>query len=292
MRIFEVAEKFQDLMVKYSDKWTHVEGELSHTHGVGMGGSSMPLRILEDLNVLRRHSTYYECLPFHLSDALLISYSGNTEEVLSFAEALSSFSAVTSGGKLERLGREKGRVFLLDKGFVPRAAIVEMIPLVLISYSLRSTLERWLSYSLEEEVVDGLYSYLKENLGKVFLVYGFEGFHFPAYYLKASLNENAKLPAFFSLLPEDNHNGLEGLGEETAIIVVGTPKSKRLQRRVEFLVEEFSAYYIEGESPLALAEISLKASLLMSKYLGVSAEETPRIRRLKDYLKGLKDNHH
>ncbi|NPA22418.1 MAG: hypothetical protein GXN92_02450 [Candidatus Micrarchaeota archaeon] len=276
MRLEEVERRFSELLHRYIQKWEKIEGTLKEYEvGVGMGGSSMGLRILEDLGHITRYSTYWECLPSKPSKALLISYSGNTEEVLSYLGKVEHLG-ITAGGTLA----QHPPVLKLDQGYVPRAGVVEMIPLLMLGYGEKKRLEEWMDYELEgwEEVV----RYLEG--APYAIIYGLEYNHFPSYYMKASLNENAKMPVSWALLPEDNHNGLEGLPSHIPIVILGTPNNKRVKKRIAFLQEEFGALHLEG-TPLELAHLSLKVSLELARKKGITPEDTPRVARLKTYLK-------
>ncbi|MDP2816143.1 MAG: hypothetical protein Q8O19_05640, partial [Rectinemataceae bacterium] len=101
----------------------------------GMGGSSFPVRIARFLNAspyLITHQDYG--LPERVPEGahyIALSYSGETEETVSFAEeALKNglpLSVIAGGGRLLALAKERGLSYVeIPKGTVPRETIVGM----------------------------------------------------------------------------------------------------------------------------------------------------------------------
>ena len=106
----------------------------------GMGGSALPAEALRFLGVTSyviAHRDYG--LPASVPEGaqyVALSYSGNTEETLSFAhEALAqghALSVITSGGELLALAKERGLPHVrVPSGLVPREALLYMIKALL-----------------------------------------------------------------------------------------------------------------------------------------------------------------
>jgi glucose/mannose-6-phosphate isomerase len=178
------------------------------------------------------------------------SFSGNTEEtVAAYTEAVARgcrVVAVASGGKLASLAETDDTPFvrLTDPMRMPRAALGSLAaaPIGVLD-------AMGLVPGAEEEVgtTADLLDRLSEELGpdrpaqaneaksvagwlgeRVPLVWGTEGpAEAAALRWKTQFNENAKVPAFSSTLPELGHNEVEGWsagrGERFAVLVLRTP---------------------------------------------------------------------
>jgi glucose/mannose-6-phosphate isomerase len=159
---------------------------------------------------------------------LAISYSGNTEETLSaVAQARArglAIVAVTGGGELEQSARKHGEpVVTVPGGLQPRAALGYLLgaalgvlgaagmptagpealteaAALLDSLVAPSSAARSLAADLAEGMAD-----------RIALIYGSTGLVAPAAQRwKTQINENAKWPAWWSLLPELDHNEIMG----------------------------------------------------------------------------------
>jgi glucose/mannose-6-phosphate isomerase len=160
------------------------------------------------------------------------SYSGNTAETLAcFDEAVARGArmlAVTSGGKLAtRAGRHRVAVVPVPGGYQPRAAIghlsfgalgaLESSGLVPgLDGDVRETISvlEGLSRRLGPEAPagDNLAKLLAARMrGRIPVIWGADGIAaVAAMRWKTQLNENAKVPAFSSALPELDHNEVVG----------------------------------------------------------------------------------
>jgi len=195
----------------------------------------------------------YDVEPWLTPDTLVLcaSYSGSTEETLAAFEAAGAAGAprvaLTTGGELaERARAEDVPVIGVPSGMQPRAAVVYMTVGALecaaacgAAPSLREEVEG------SAEVLGGLAdddepSRLAEALvGTVPVVHG-AGLTAPvARRWKTQLNENAKVAAFASELPEANHNEIEGWawGREraplSAVFLASPDLHPRVHRRLE-----------------------------------------------------------
>lgn len=198
------------------------------THFVlgGMGGSHLSadlLKIYDPRFNIHVHHDYG--LP-HLSDerfadAMFIasSYSGNTEEVLDFAEkALAkkyNLVVVGLGGHIIAWAKEHGVPYiqLPDTGIQPRSAVgFSIIALAKLMGGDAAVAElAHLGTKLSPLKLDVVGEKLAQELrGKVPIIYSSRTNIPIAYNWKIKFNETAKIPAFHNMFSELNHNEMTG----------------------------------------------------------------------------------
>jgi glucose/mannose-6-phosphate isomerase len=195
---------------------------------IGMGGSHLCAGILKAINPslsLTIHNSYgVPKVPENLKKKTLlvfISYSGNTEEVLESLEIAHkknySTAVITTGGKLEQLAEKLSltRIIIPNTGIQPRNAVgfstVSLATLLNDNLSLQelSLLSNSLKPGIEKE--KGL-SLAKDLLGFIPIIYSSLENSIIAYNWKIKFNETTKIPAFYNIFPELNHNEMEGFG--------------------------------------------------------------------------------
>ncbi|MCW2988857.1 MAG: Bifunctional phosphoglucose/phosphomannose isomerase [Solirubrobacterales bacterium] len=182
---------------------------------------------------------------------LCCSYSGNTEETLACfvaAEALSTRRIVVStGGELVDGAREAGvPVIGLPGIFQPRAAVAYMFTAVaeiaaLAGAAPRVHTEIDAAAAFLERETETLQARAAEIAGQLEgtypVVYGADLTAPAARRWKCQVNENAKLPSFFSELPEADHNELCGWGtpeaQLAAVLLEDSDQHPRVRRRFE-----------------------------------------------------------
>ena len=239
----------------------------------GMGGSAIAAdlvtgayreRLRVPVTVVR---DYY--LPGWIGEGTLVvlsSYSGGTEETLTAAsQALERNSlcvAVTSGGKLGSFYAAEGvPVVPVVPGLQPRAALLRMmIPLVVLLHRL--DLVPSLTSDLEEAraTISGAIATLGPDVPEagnpakqlarslqnaVPLIWGAEATAPIAVRWKGQFNENAKIPAYASAIPELDHNEIVGFAGMPApfsqlahLIMLRDPRHHRqVQRRFDLTRE-------------------------------------------------------
>jgi glucose/mannose-6-phosphate isomerase len=205
----------------------------------GMGGSAIGGMLLRDLIQygarvpLYLESTY--ALPAFADKStpvICMSYSGNTEEVLScFQNALMRKCptiVITSGGTLADEADAAGvRVIRIRAGMPPRAALGMLFTPLLgliskwgiypvadeeVALAVRKSRRLAEKYSLEKDPVESRALQLAKRLyGKTPLIYGGDGLlRAAAYRWKCQFNENSKSMAFASIFPELAHNEIMG----------------------------------------------------------------------------------
>jgi len=215
---------------------------------VGMGGSALAGDLLNcwipelGLQVQRN----YSC-PLVDSTTLLFacSYSGNTEETLSaFKEAFDSGAqvvAIASGGRLEEEALGLGLPFVkLPEGIQPRCAtgyfFSAMTSILEESgfFSGRVDEVSDLHVSADEQTAKKMASKLK---GVIPLVYSSDEWEAVARTCKIKFNENAKIPAFYNVFPELDHNEMVGFANPMAkfhaLLLRDSEDHERVKKRMD-----------------------------------------------------------
>jgi len=194
---------------------------------VGMGGSHLASDILKMIKPERDiiiHRNYgLPSLPMgDLKDRLVIlsSYSGNTEEVLdAYDEAgkLNLQRAVISiGGKLLDKAKKDGTPYVQmpNLGIQPRSALALNLRSLLKLLGEKEMLEEMgkLKDDFRPKEFEEEGKKMAERLrGSVPVIYSSEKNTALAYNWKIKFNETGKIPAFYNVLPELNHNEMIGL---------------------------------------------------------------------------------
>ena len=190
----------------------------------GMGGSHLAAGLLLandpalDLFIHRDYG-----LP-SLSDAkdrlfIASSYSGNTEETIDFAVQAHkkgyAVATVSVGGKLLEFAQKNGlpHIVIPDTKIQPRSALgfsMNALAKLLGDEALLSELSGLSSKLLLEEL-KGKGEALAEALrSKVPVIYASTRNSAVAYNWKIKMNETGKIPAFYNVFPELNHNEMTG----------------------------------------------------------------------------------
>ena len=185
------------------------------------------------------------------SAVLCSSYSGNTEETLACyaaAEALGAQRLVaTTGGELAEAARRDGvPVIGLPAGLQPRAAVgymfcvaAELAALAGAGPGLHTEIDAAASrlgdaFSTAQERARELAAEIRSATA---IIHGSDLTAPVAYRWKCQINENAKLPAFSSVLPEADHNEIEGWsnseGRFAAVFLEDRDQHPRERKRFE-----------------------------------------------------------
>ena len=248
--------------------------------------------------------------------AVLISYSGDTEEALALWEALTERGvqrlAITSGGKLKELAEAASvPVVTVPSGIPPRASIGYLFaPLLrLVDYwnlypeakhdldavlqLIRSRISEW------EDEAARLAEHLKDSFPIIHSID--QRFAAVAYRLVCQLNENAKVLAHAHVYSEMNHNeimGFEGGTDEGIALVVLDPgdgfihprnrkRAKIVDRILPSSIPRL-VIHAEGESLLdRFFSLLVKGDLLsvfLAELRGVDPFPVASIERLKREL--------
>jgi len=281
MRMDRVLRAFPDQLLKGWDLAAAAGQEAGGCKRVviaGMGGSALPADLVQSYLRYQRGSTLplevsrdYQLPPGIDRRTLLIacSFSGNTEETLSAYEAGlaqgASTIALASGGALLARAREAGRASVKLEvpwaGFQPRCSLGYVFG-ALLRVLDNAGLER-----SEPKILDRAGAFLRaaqadlERAGerlaarlrdRIVLVYASDRFGVSvARTFKIKLNENAKIPAFWSVLPELNHNEMIGLsrGAEGFVVLLLEEKDQdpRMARRFSVLARMLASIPVTVE---------------------------------------------
>ncbi len=243
---------------------------------------------------------------------LFSSYSGETEETLSCFEATSGLGAhrlvAGTGGTLVERAREAGDPVIGLPGILaPRAAVAYMTVIAAEAAALAGIAP---SIAAEVEDAAALLERRSEDLqgrsadiaarlqGTLPVVCGAELTSPVARRWKTQLNENAKAQAFFSELPEADHNeicGWEGLpeGARLSVVMLEEPgQHPRVRRRFELTSAAIAAAGIdvipvmaEGETRMARLFSALMLGDLVSVRLAADRGVDPNAIEALDRLK-------
>lgn len=292
---------------------------------LGMGGSAMAASVATLAASPRApivvHRGYG--LPPWAADSaaavIAVSYSGNTEEVLSGVDAAISdrlpLAAVASGGRLEEIARERALPYVeVPGGIQPRAAVgyqAAAVAATLGAAGQISDVDRALDEAadvldvlldsgrggavvLGRDIADGL-------AGRTAVIYGGKGIgSTAAYRWKTQINENAKHPAFSGTIPEMNHNELEGwrpgASEGFGVIYLRDEADHpAIARRLDLsgtvlsgAVHRVGEVRSAGTGPLArffsLSVVGDVASVAMAEQAGIDSTEVETLEEFKVML--------
>lgn len=211
---------------------------------LGMGGSaiggdllkSIVHQITEDSFRINVNRDYV--VPAYIGPGTLVvasSYSGNTEETLSAFEKASkktsNLFAITSGGKLEKICKDRGIPYLkLPAGFQPRAAIAySFFGLAYLCNNnnlinekfnneihssvteLFSTMKKLTERYSSHDISNPAFKLANNLFGQIPVIYSAVGM-LDSVNLRwrGQFNENAKSLCFGNFFPEMNHNEISG----------------------------------------------------------------------------------
>ena len=295
----------------------------------GMGGSAIGARLA--LGVIgdraRRPITLAQgyALPSWVQGpeytVLCSSYSGHTEETLACYDLAKSAGTrrivASTGGPLVERAREDGvPVIPVPAGFQPRAAVGYSTGIALGVAALCGAAP---DLGDEIEAAAGLTERLAAQwapagpddaepkqlaralLGRLAVIAGAELTAPIAYRWKCQLNENAKVPAFSSELPELDHNEIEGWGDaeryaQFALVLLsdrdtGVPTQRRLDVTAELVAGEGSPVHriasqgeTRAERLASLVLLGDLVSLYLAVLRGVDPATIDAIGRLKEAL--------
>src|SRR5215204_5606579 len=249
------------------------------------------------------------------SAVLCSSYSGDTEETLACYAAAEAVGAqrlvATTGGEIAEAARRDGvPVIGLPAGLQPRAAVgymfcvaAEVAALTGAAPGIRTEID---SAGPHLQQASGVLAERAEELaehvsGSIPVIYGADLTVPVALRWKTQINENAKLPAFTTALPEADHNEIEGwngseeAGRMSAIFLEDRDQHPRVRERFELtakLIEptarSVTRLETEGESRTGRMLWAVMLGDLLSLQLaakrGVDPSSIDMLDRVKDEL--------
>ena len=281
----------------------------------GMGGSAiggdlaaaaLGDRATRPITLVRGYAIESWTLPESL--VLCASYSGDTEETLGCFEAAGAAGAqrvvITTGGTLAELAREEDvPVIGVPAGMQPRAAVIYMTIGVLecaalcgAAPGLHSEID--MATALLERLVeewgpgagdDSLAKSVARQLdGTIPVIHGAASTKAPARRWSTQINENADAPAFWTELPEANHNQICGWERGRAaapfsgVFLCDDDQHPRVKRHMDLAAAELErvgapALQVDtfGESRLERVLSAVLLGDLVSVYMAVLAGVDP-----------------
>jgi glucose/mannose-6-phosphate isomerase len=266
--------------------------------GSGMGGkllatyTGLPIEIVQD----------YKCEGRITSKTLIFicSYSGETEEALSFFSEVSvstaKMFAVTSGGTLKKNAQAKNiPVIQINPNVAPRSAAISMffaIMQVLINGNAlpdqEEQIKSVLTYFRTPSSMNAIEEYAKSLAmkieGNIPLVYTSGRLQSVGYCWKAQMNENSGTHCFLSLLPELCHNEINAFmkpGNFYVIFLIDEKDTKRMKERVDALRNTLNDNGIHNTMILVKGQTVL-GKIMSTFHLGELISYYLALRYLKD----------
>jgi glucose/mannose-6-phosphate isomerase len=237
---------------------------------------------------------------------LLSSYSGNTEETLACWDAATAAGArrivVSTGGELvDRARADKVPVIPVPGGFQPRAAVayatvvaLEVAAIAGVAPSLRAEVDAAAELLQCEDFAAEAKALAEALKDTIPVVCGAGLTTAAAYRWKCQVNENANRAAFWSELPELDHNEIEGWRDRAVLAPVfleDAQAPERIARRFALTADIIGGAQrvgTRGETAVERLMSLVYLGDLMSLYLavlhGTDPVDIPALVRLKAEL--------
>jgi len=265
----------------------------------GIGGSGIPGEVLKllDLPVEYKLFRSYKVNVDSKTTVVAVSYSGNTAETLAGVKraqelGVKEIIVITSGGKLKEIAESKGYPLLsLPQGYQTRF----IFPYI-FTYLVRILNQSTGSNYRVQDLVDGIqdnFTMLSEVstrianriTGKVPIFYASDLLPI-AERFKQEVNENAKYPAFFSQLPEANHNEIELYSSQQGnqFIPIVIPSDKIDEATASLINAEliYPPYKSILKNISGMFLIAGLASVKLASQLNIKAEELRIIPKIRE----------
>lgn len=251
-----------------ASKEIHADGLLF----AGMGFSGVVSALVKDACTRAIETPFsivkHYQIPHHVTEnwhCLAISYSGETEETLSVAEAASKrkvpVTTFATGGTITQFGDN----VLQPEGYQPRAAfgytwfsvlgflegsqiLNETVP---VNRCVEAVHEVDASCGPEiPEAQNEAKQLARQLYEKIPQIYATPAFYGVGLHFRGMLNENAKKIADVDLVPECNHNDLTGWGDDpnrqyfTALALSHANQNPQIAKRLEHMAERYTAWNV------------------------------------------------
>lgn len=287
----------------------------------GMGGSHLAADLLKaaklDLPLMIHKNYGLPKLPLEVLQKSLIiasSYSGNTEEVIdAYQEARKNnipLAAISVGGKLLELARADGIPYiqLPDTKIQPRLSLGFTTKALLALMKQKEALADANSITqllAPQDFEDEGQVLAKKLYGYVPVIYSSEVNEPIIYNWKIKFNETGKIPAFYNVLPELNHNEMTGFDAEKKtkklckgfyfIFLSDKEDHPRIQKRMEILKKLYEdrglsviVLELKGENPFHKIFSSLVladwAAFYTAELYSVESEAVPMVEEFKKLI--------
>ncbi len=294
---------------------------------LGMGGSAIGGDLVAALARYESPCPLHVCRDYRIPSwvgpgtlAIASSYSGNTEETLAaFHQALEAKAlcvAVTTGGKLGALAREKGiPLWTITYTGEPRSAIgYSMLYLLRILEEAGLVGDKSAEVEKAVSLVEGLRERIRPEIpleenpakklaqaihGAIPVVYGPGFLSAVAKRWKGQFNENSKNWAFWEELPEAHHNAVvgypnpaEGRDRLVVIILDSSLEHPRHEARLRITEEvlamgkiPYHTVKVEGDTFLEQILWSIHFGDFVSYYLAILNGAEPSSVEVINYIK-------
>ncbi len=284
---------------------------------LGMGGSHLAadlIQLFDPSFPLRIHSDYG--LPAMdkkiLKESLILasSYSGNTEEVIDGLQiALKqklNVAVLAVGGKLIEIAKKQRLPYVQmpNTGIQPRSALGLSLIGMLSLLGQKNLLKqcREVANMNAKKIQKSGEAFAKKLLDQIPVIYSSKNNMALAYNWKIKLNETGKIPAFYNIIPELNHNEMTGfdikdsikhLGEKFHFIFLQDPedhpKNQKRMRVTSALYKKRGLHVtmlsLKGKtrfekifSSLLLADWTAVA---LANHYGLESEQVPMVEEFK-----------
>ena len=275
----------------------------------GMGGSHLAASLIAPLDERISIHTDYGLPTSNLRVLrrcliILVSYSGNTEEVLdAYHEAHRHnlpMAVISTGGELLRIAHSN------DTPTV-QLPIARLQPRDALGFQLRGLSCLMRSPHLPDQLAspntvrdsytnEAVRHYTEHFSGRIGLIYGTATTAGLAYIWKITLNETGKMPAHYNLLPEINHNELESYGAHpttkhyAGLLLTSTSDHPRNQKRASitqriltqfFPTERTRLQNLDLSNLLTEVSIATKTATELARQRSLDPEQVPTIERFK-----------
>jgi len=275
-----------------------IKGKVNKIIVCGMGGSGISGCLLKDY----AHSLpVFVNMDYDIPDfvdkktlAIVISYSGNTEETLSaykkVKEKTENLLLISSGGIL---GKEEN-VVNAPKGLPPRYSLPFLFFPMLSVLNNSNILKK--DFDIDE-LVKNLKSIdkkeaesLAKKIGsKIPLVYATHAYASVAYRWQTQFNENSKVFAHSHFFSEHNHNEIEAELDDKflPIMIRDSDAHERINLRMDFIAKKINPEQIElkGESRLSKMFYGILFGDFVTCYLALARGVNPGAQDNIDALK-------
>lgn len=241
----------------------------------GMGGSHLAADLLPILVPGRREVVYSDYGLPELSEGdrvetlvILSSYSGNTEEVIEAAEQAKALglnvAVIAVGGVLLQIAKDTNWPFvaLPNTGVQPRSAlglaVIGLLALLNETTAL-AEIKSFGNFAGTDLQAQGE-ALAKRLAGFVPVVYASHRNQALAYNWKIKFNETGKIPAFYNVIPELNHNEMNGYDHN--------PQTRALSEKFHFIFLQDST-----DHPMNQKRFAVLAKLYADRGLPVEVIE-------------------
>jgi glucose/mannose-6-phosphate isomerase len=284
----------------------------------GMGGSHLAAGLFQSLRpevpfFIHRDYGLPVLLKTDMEESLFIasSFSGNTEEAIDFAEKARAgrlpLAIIAKGGKLLEFAQKHAlpHVVLPPTKIQPRSGLgIQILALAALigDKKLLDELGACVQTLRPEEFEEKGKALAGALRGEVPVIYASAKNQALAYNWKIKLNETGKIPAFYNVFPELNHNEMtgfdaisttEGLSRKFHFLFLADDAGHiQIQKRMQVtrkLYEErglsVTEVALQGDSPLEKIFTSLLiadwTALHLSRIYGTEAEQVPMVEEFK-----------